>query len=366
MIEPGRHVASANGYRFGFNGKERDDEVNGPGNVQDYGKRIYDTRLARFLSVDPLTSKYPQWSPYPFAMNRPIDGIDMDGLEHVFYDAVPMGDKGMLVRNTANDIKSIELHFNEPWPWSLVTDGSIGNFDVAKKYVLRGGFDAYYFETAQDMMRASATINWDALFDDHRLICQGCGRDNDYYKYMSAPEDYTNAVVNITAPIAHIGLVFSVGITNPSSLNNYAETFSSRSAAQGQYPATVSAGSLPNGQISVSPSGAPPMELAPQLMDGAQQLGGLGAKSNGNTVGCCSEFQVANNLLLSNPEYDISDLQISESYRPRTGQVIPRCTNCTTLFGPPSPSLAQPTLPVPLINSNSNSKQNNTDNNGQN
>ena len=62
-------------YRYGFNGKENDNEVKGEGNQQDYGMRIYDLRLGRFLSVDPLTKSYPSWSPYPFAMNRPIDGV---------------------------------------------------------------------------------------------------------------------------------------------------------------------------------------------------------------------------------------------------------------------------------------------------
>ncbi|HWJ29919.1 MAG TPA: hypothetical protein VNS32_25490, partial [Flavisolibacter sp.] len=42
-------------YRYGFNGKENDDEVKGEGNQQDYGMRVYDTRLGKFLSVDPLT-----------------------------------------------------------------------------------------------------------------------------------------------------------------------------------------------------------------------------------------------------------------------------------------------------------------------
>ncbi len=42
-------------YRYGFNGKENDNEVKGEGNQQDYGFRIYDPRLGRFLSVDPLT-----------------------------------------------------------------------------------------------------------------------------------------------------------------------------------------------------------------------------------------------------------------------------------------------------------------------
>jgi hypothetical protein len=51
------------------------------GSQLDYGMRIYDPRLGRFLSVDPLFKTYPSVSPYPFAMNRPIDGIDLDGEE---------------------------------------------------------------------------------------------------------------------------------------------------------------------------------------------------------------------------------------------------------------------------------------------
>lgn len=43
--------------------------------------RIYDPRLGKFLSVDPITQKYPELTPYQFASNRPIDGIDQDDLE---------------------------------------------------------------------------------------------------------------------------------------------------------------------------------------------------------------------------------------------------------------------------------------------
>ncbi len=68
--------------RFGFNGKENDNEVKGTGNQQDYGFRVYDPRLGKFLSVDPLTKAYPMLTPYQFASNRPIDGIDIDGLEY--------------------------------------------------------------------------------------------------------------------------------------------------------------------------------------------------------------------------------------------------------------------------------------------
>jgi RHS repeat-associated protein len=81
MVMPGKKYGAASRYRYGFNGKEEDDEVKGDGNEQDYGMRIYDTRLGRFLSVDPLSEDYPELTPYQFASNRPVDGADLDGEE---------------------------------------------------------------------------------------------------------------------------------------------------------------------------------------------------------------------------------------------------------------------------------------------
>jgi RHS repeat-associated protein len=76
-------ATTSTNYRYGFNGKENDNEVKGEGNQQDYGMRIYDPRLGKFLSVDPMTQSYPWLTPYQFASNRPIDGIDLDGLEYL-------------------------------------------------------------------------------------------------------------------------------------------------------------------------------------------------------------------------------------------------------------------------------------------
>jgi len=73
-------------YRYGFNGKENDNEVKGAGSQQDYGMRIYDNRLGRFLSVDPLQADYPWWSPYAFAGNSPVLNVDLDGLETYNYN----------------------------------------------------------------------------------------------------------------------------------------------------------------------------------------------------------------------------------------------------------------------------------------
>lgn len=76
---------ASGGYRFQFNGKEVDNEgMGGGGSTYDYGFRIYNPQIARFLSVDPLTSSYPWYTPYQFAGNRPIIAIDLDGLEEYY------------------------------------------------------------------------------------------------------------------------------------------------------------------------------------------------------------------------------------------------------------------------------------------
>ncbi|OQP63237.1 hypothetical protein A3860_25445 [Niastella vici] len=100
MQMPGRIFNSGN-YRYGFNGKENDNEVKGDGNQQDYGMRIYDPRIGKFLSVDPLTKDYPWYTPYQFSGNKPLRMVDLDGAE----DSDPFfgrEDDGMVLVNLFN------------------------------------------------------------------------------------------------------------------------------------------------------------------------------------------------------------------------------------------------------------------------
>ncbi len=113
---PGRKF-NANTYRFGFNGKEMDNEISGNGNQYDYGFRIYNPRLVRFLSVDPLTKQYPELTPYQFASNSPIENIDLDGLEKISYYFTLVNDKYTLVGiSTDYDVEDriIEAVVTEP------------------------------------------------------------------------------------------------------------------------------------------------------------------------------------------------------------------------------------------------------------
>jgi len=80
MLVPNQH-GSSDRYRYGFQGQEKDDEIKGEGNSLNYTFRMHDPRVGRFLSLDPLAKTYPWNSPYAFAENRVIDGIDLEGLE---------------------------------------------------------------------------------------------------------------------------------------------------------------------------------------------------------------------------------------------------------------------------------------------
>ena len=78
MVMPGR-AGSANSYDYGFNGMLKDDEVKGEGNSYDFGARMYDPRVGRFLSIDPKFKKFAELSPYNAFNSNPIVFADPTG-----------------------------------------------------------------------------------------------------------------------------------------------------------------------------------------------------------------------------------------------------------------------------------------------
>ncbi|MEI6349105.1 MAG: RHS repeat-associated core domain-containing protein [Bacteroidota bacterium] len=73
----GRTETEVSLKRYKYVGKERDEETG----LYYYGARYYAAWLCRFVSVDPLQFKYPHYTPYQYAGNKPITYIDLDGLE---------------------------------------------------------------------------------------------------------------------------------------------------------------------------------------------------------------------------------------------------------------------------------------------
>jgi len=60
-------------YRYGFNGKEKDKSFANGNTDYDYGERIYDPSIGRFLRVDPLAKN-------AFCLDNPIIWIDPTGM----------------------------------------------------------------------------------------------------------------------------------------------------------------------------------------------------------------------------------------------------------------------------------------------
>ncbi len=108
-------------YRFQFNGKELDNETYGEGNAYDYGARIYNPRLGRFLSIDPEAKVYPAWSTYAFVRNNPILRVDPTGkwdIEvHVYKDREKYGYGTAIVK---------DRHGKEVYRFEIRAQGTAG------------------------------------------------------------------------------------------------------------------------------------------------------------------------------------------------------------------------------------------------
>ena len=101
----------ATGYseRFKFTGKERDSESG----YDYFGARYYSSTLPTWLSVDPLSDKYPHISPYAYCAWNPINKIDPDGKDDVFSEnghylrRIDNGTDFTMIEDRAGNLKNI-------------------------------------------------------------------------------------------------------------------------------------------------------------------------------------------------------------------------------------------------------------------
>ena len=68
--------------RYTFSGKERDSETG----YSYFGARYYHSDLNIWLSVDPLSDKYPNLTPYAYCANNPVNFIAPDGRSYSEFD----------------------------------------------------------------------------------------------------------------------------------------------------------------------------------------------------------------------------------------------------------------------------------------
>lgn len=108
-----RNFSVSEGYSYGFNNMENDDEVKGDNNSYDFGARMYDTRLGRWLSPDMLEKKYPSLSTYCFTNNNPVINIDFDGNDWGASTKIESdGSKTITLKLTAAVLNSSDIAFD--------------------------------------------------------------------------------------------------------------------------------------------------------------------------------------------------------------------------------------------------------------
>jgi RHS repeat-associated protein len=105
MSMPDRKYTGGGGYRYGFNGKEKDNETE----LNDFGARFYAANIGRWLSVDPLGYKYQNLTPYSAFMNTPLLFVDPDGKDNFIYIVfVKTASSKLTVQDKNNIVKAVQ------------------------------------------------------------------------------------------------------------------------------------------------------------------------------------------------------------------------------------------------------------------
>jgi RHS repeat-associated protein len=139
-------------YRRGFNGMEKDDEVKGGGNSYDFGARMYDARVGRWLSVDPKSRHYPDLNPYNFVANSPLLFIDPTGeILRIYYELKNSETgKTTLTYVDFNGVRAIsENGVDYKMGYNQFVDDVINSYN----YIVKNGSDT------QDVLSTIATTN---------------------------------------------------------------------------------------------------------------------------------------------------------------------------------------------------------------
>jgi len=207
MPMPNRQMMDANGYRYKFQGQEKDPETG----KEAFQLRLWDSRIGRWLTTDP----YGQYnSPYVGMGNDPINGIDPDGGWKTKF--------GAWLWKTFNGGGEI---VGEKGNWSVAQQGADG-WDT---FITNGEFDSFGYTSINSIttqVNSNTLIDYNTVTQEAKykflypndlgdwntkgsdgkywIGCLSCHSDSGAYRYAAynSQERYIGNNIAITANLA--------------------------------------------------------------------------------------------------------------------------------------------------------------------
>ncbi len=158
----GGRLYSGGGYRYGFNGQEKDDELGAGVTTAEFW--MYDGKLGRRWNVDPLANERMSWSPFNTMRCNPIRNIDPKGALDIEYDK-----DGNKLSDLGGD--KIDFHHQENGNTKIVdresgaTNIIRGGEKIIRGYTLRNANTSWSTITKEFIMQQGVTNSMFADFD---------------------------------------------------------------------------------------------------------------------------------------------------------------------------------------------------------
>ncbi|MCR5277366.1 MAG: RHS repeat-associated core domain-containing protein [Bacteroidales bacterium] len=99
-------------------------------NVYDFGARLYDPGLGRWLSLDPMTEQYYFHSPYLFCAGNPMKFVDPEGTH--WYTINENGEIQMLMERDNEQYDRLFLYDKQIGPPNLFSSIVVNNQDILR------------------------------------------------------------------------------------------------------------------------------------------------------------------------------------------------------------------------------------------